>query len=285
MGKRRANNEGCITKRKDGKWMARIKVGRREDGEVKYSYMYANTQQAVIERMNDLKLSLNMGIDVVKGDITVEQWLKVWMEKYKQNLKPTTKTSYYNNIRLHINPFIGGVRLNKLETGQIQYMLEQAYNSKKNRTKTKNEKSTSLFFKVYSVINGAMKQAVKNKMVKNNPCDDIVFPPEERKEVRVFTLEEQRAFEMALTGETYRVLYMTYLYTGARLGELPALTWKDINFEMPYIDLNKKAVVVHDYYKEGKKTDYQVQDYLKSKSSKRKVYITNKLVDILKEEK
>ena len=124
--------------------MARIKVGRREDGEVKYSYMYANTQQAVIERMNDLKLSLNMGIDVVKGDITVEQWLKVWMEKYKQNLKPTTKTSYYNNIRLHINPFIGGVRLNKLETGQIQYMLEQAYNSKKNRTKTKNEKSTGL---------------------------------------------------------------------------------------------------------------------------------------------
>ena len=285
MGKRRANNEGCITKRKDGKWMARLKIGMEDNGKAKYSYMYANTQQAVIEKMNDLKLSLNMGIDVAKGDITVEQWLKVWMEKYKQNLKPTTKTSYYNNIRLHINPFIGGVRLNKLETGQIQYMLKQAYNSKKNRTKTKNEKSTSLFFKVYSVINGAMKQAVKNKMVKNNPCDDIVFPPEERKEVRVFTLEEQRAFEMALTGETYRVLYMTYLYTGARLGELPALTWKDINFDMSYIDLNKKAVVVHDYYKEGKKTDYQVQDYLKSKSSKRKVYITNKLVDILKEEK
>lgn len=140
--------------------MARIKVGRREDGEVKYSYMYANTQQAVIERMNDLKLSLNMGIDVVKGDITVEQWLKVWMEKYKQNLKPTTKTSYYNNIRLHINPFIGGVRLNKLETGQIQYMLEQAYNSKK-IVQRQRMKINLFIFKVYSVINGAMKQAVK----------------------------------------------------------------------------------------------------------------------------
>ena len=99
MGKRRANNEGCITKRKDGKWMARLKIGVEDNGKAKYSYMYANTQQAVIEKMNDLKLSLNMGIDVAKGDITVEQWLKVWMEKYKQNLKPTTKTSYYNKIK------------------------------------------------------------------------------------------------------------------------------------------------------------------------------------------
>lgn len=285
MAKRRANNEGCLTKRKDGKWMAKLKLGMQDNGKPKYKYLYADTQKEVLEKLNDLKMSLNMGVDVMKGNITVEQWLKVWMEKYKQNLKPTTKTSYYNNIRLHINPFIGGVRLNDLKTGQIQYMLNQAYNSKINRTKTKNRKSTSLFFKVYTVIHGALKQAVRNKMIKNNPCDDIIFPSEEAKEVSVYTLAEQKAFEQALEGETYKVLYMTYLYTGARLGELPALTWKDVNLDMPYIDLNKKVVVVHDYYSEGKKTECQVQDYLKSRTSKRKVYITEKLVNLLKEEK
>ena len=199
------------------------------------------------------------------------------MEKYKKKLRPTTKTSYYNNIRIHIDPYIGGVLLNKLEAGQVQFMLDKSYNN--------GENSISLFEKVHNVLNGALKQAVKNKMIKSNPCEDIAFPEDNTKTMTVFTVEEQKAFIKNLEGEQYKVLFMCYLYTGARLGELPALTWKDVNFDKRYIDINKKVAVIHDYYAEGKKTELQVQDYCKSKSSKRKIYITTMLLELLKQHK
>lgn len=285
MAKRRANNEGGLSKRKDGKWVASLKVGMGNDGKPKYRYLYGKTQKEALQKLTELKITLNMGVDIAQGDITVEEWLKVWMATYKKKLKPTTKTSYDNNIRLHINPRIGHMRLNKLQTGHIQDMLDYAYCSKINRTKTKEKKSYSLFLKVYTVIDGALEQAVKNDMLKKNPCKGVVFPPEDEKSISVFSKEEQKAFVDALDGELYEVLFRTYLQTGARLGELPALTWKDVNFDVPYIDLNKKAVVVHDYYAKGKKTQVQVQPYLKTKSSFRQVYITEGLVNILREEK
>lgn len=63
------------------------------------------------------------------------------------------------------------------------------------------KKSISLFIKVLNVLNGALKQAVKNKMIKRNPCEDIVYPANNTKEIRCYTLQEQKAFENALERE------------------------------------------------------------------------------------
>ena len=276
MAKRRANNEGSVTKRKDGRWLASLKVGIGDNGKSRYKYIYADSQKEAIQKLENLKASLNLGIKVSTGEITVSEWLSTWMQKYKQSLKPATKTSYYNNIRIHINPYIGGVKLNKLQTGQIQHMLDTAYAG--------GTKSLSLFVKIYNVLNCAMKQAVKNKMLKENPCEGIIFPEDNAKVKDSFTVDEQKRFVEALDGEQYKVLFLTYLYTGARLGELPALTWRDINFDKQYIDINKKSIVVHDYYaEEGKKVWIEVQNYCKSKSSIRKIYITKNLVETLKD--
>ncbi len=135
-----------------------------------------------------------------------------------------------------------------------------------------------------AVIHAEGKQAVKNKMIKENPCEGIEFPEDNTKVKDSFTMAEQKRFIDALDGEQYKALFLSYLYTGARLGELPALTWKDVDFENQFIDINKKSIVVHDYYaEEGKKARNEVQNYCKSKSSVRKIYITKKLLEILKE--
>ena len=276
MSKRRANNEGSITKRKNGTWMASLKIGIGANGRPKYKYMYADTQKEALKRLDDLKISLNMGISVENGEITVLKWCNIWMERYKNKLRATTKSGYNNAIRLHIAPRLGGIKINKLKTGEVQQLIDDTYKN--------GENSISLVIKVYNVLNGAMKQAVKNKMIKNNPCEDVVFPADNTKKRYVFTVDEQKRFIKALEGEQYRILFICYLYTGARLGELPALTWKDVNFDDRYIDINKKVVIIHDYYSD-KKTELQVQDYCKTKSSIRKIYITSKLIENLKEHK
>ena len=94
MAKRRANKEGSITKRKDGKWLAIFKVGTQENGKPKNKYIYGNSQREVLQKLEELKISMNMGIQSEREDITVSQCCKIWLEQYKKELKPTTLVSY-----------------------------------------------------------------------------------------------------------------------------------------------------------------------------------------------
>ena len=68
-----------------------------------------------------------------------------------------------------------------------------------------------------------------------------------------------------------------------RMGEGIPLTWEDIDLEKRTIRVNKKAIVCHDYTSHS--APQVVQDFCKTKSSKRRVIITPGLVGVLREHK
>ena len=158
-----------------------------------------------------------------------------------------------------------------LETQEIQMMLNKC------------NKSVSLFEKNYSIINGALKRAEAMHMIPYNPCIGLYFPKRKKKEMRVLTEEEQQKFIDTLEGEYYRPMFLTYLYTGMRIGEGIPLRWKDINLDKRTIRVNKKAIVAHDFNSHSAKQ--VVQDFCKSESSTRTIVITAGLVAILAEHK
>ena len=120
-------------------------------------------------------------------------------------------------------------------------------------------------------------------MLPRNPCKGVAFPKDDKGDMRVLTQEEQQRFIAALDGEYYKVMLLTYLYTGMRMGECIPLQWKDIDLSKRTIRVNKKAIVRHDYATHSAKQE--VQDFCKTKSSKRTVAITAGLTAILSEYK
>ena len=68
-----------------------------------------------------------------------------------------------------------------------------------------------------------------------------------------------------------------------RIGEGIPLQWKDIDLEKRTLRVNKKAIVAHDYNKH--EAVQVVQDFCKTKSSKRTIAITAGLVAVLREHK
>ena len=270
---KRANGEGSIRKRKDGKWLVTFPTGLyKENGKREYLYFYFNSQASAVRELQRLQSEKAMGVCHSKSAVKTGDWIETWIEKHKApKLAPSTLTSYRNNFRVHIKPYVGEVALKELTTYHIQKMLDSMGGS------------LSLFVKVYNVIHGALEKAVELGMIPRNPCKGVAFPAEDKEDMRVLTQEEQQRFIEALDGEYYRVMLLTYLYTGMRAGECIPLQWKDVDLSKRTIRVNKKAILHHDFSKHSAKQE--VQDFYKTKSSKRTVAITAGLAAILAEHK
>lgn len=270
---KRANGEGNIRKRKDGRWLLTMPTGLfKENGKPEYIYKYTDTQAEAVAEQKRLLAEKGMGVSHGKGTVKTGDWLEEWVEKHKApKLAPATLTSYRNNLRLHIKPAIGEIALKDLTSYHLQRMLDNIGGS------------VSTFVKNYNIVHGALEKAVDLGMIARNPCKGVTFPKEEDKDMRVLTKEEQKKLIAALEGEYYRPMILTYLYTGLRMGEGIPLRWSDIDLVKRTIRVNKKAIVRHDYSKHEAKQE--VQNFCKTKSSKRTVMFTAGLAVVLAEHK
>ena len=81
MPKRRANGEGNIRKRKDGRWEGRYTVGHDpETGKAIIKNVLGKTQTEVKEKLKRA-IEENVGIDYGRAKTyTVGNWLEVWYE-------------------------------------------------------------------------------------------------------------------------------------------------------------------------------------------------------------
>src|SRR5438045_1615773 len=105
---RRANGEGSIYLRKDGRWTAAISVyGRR------YA-VYGKTRREVAEKLVQFQRGSQAGQLVEPAKLTVSEYLTTWLEVTKPTLRPTSWASYEELARVHVVPALGGLRLQAL---------------------------------------------------------------------------------------------------------------------------------------------------------------------------
>ena len=108
MPKRRANGEGNIRKRKDGRWEGRYTVGHDpETGKAIIKNVLGKTQTEVKEKLKKA-IEENVGIDYGRTKTyTVGSWLEVWLENYaKIKLRPSTFKTSQGFLKNHIKPQI-----------------------------------------------------------------------------------------------------------------------------------------------------------------------------------
>ena len=91
MAKKRANGEGNIRKRKDGRWEGRYTAGYdSETGKRIIKNVLGKTQAEVKEKLAQAQQETS-GLDVGRSeDYTVATWLRSWYELYaKPNVRPS----------------------------------------------------------------------------------------------------------------------------------------------------------------------------------------------------
>lgn len=216
---RNGNNEGTITQRKDGRWMARVTVGYRDGRQVRKS-IYGATRRKVAKAMTDALTELAAGRPLPSGDLTVGAWLDTWLEEYqKPSVRPATYRSYEGIVRIHLKPALGSMKLIKLQAPHLQHLLNNT------------PRSPRTLDLIRITLHAALKQAMREGHVGQNIAEFVHRPKGSQEEMRVLSIEEMTAFLEAAKAERLEPLLVFALGTGLRAGELLGLQWQDADLQ------------------------------------------------------
>ena len=247
MPKRRANGEGNIRKRKDGRWEGRYTAGYDANGKVITKNVLGKTQAEVKDKLR-AAIEDSKKLDPVKaGSYTLEQWLRLWYSVYiEPQVRYSTKEFYHNAIDHHIIPKLGSVKLEKLTMLQIQQFYNELLKSgrvqKKNQPELKDHGlSPRMVQCVHVVLNKALEHAVEEKLILTNPAKKCKIPKNTRKEMNI--LPEALIGQYLSAAKEHGILAPMYLEltTGLRCGELLALRWEDLDVQSRTLSINKSV--------------------------------------------
>lgn len=223
--KKKANGEGSIRKRPDGVWEGRFYV----DGKRKSVYGSTKTEarKLLTRAMNDVDNDSYMD----ETNMTVAQWLDTWLNDYVQ-VRPSTWKRYELDIRRHINPVLGKIKLKELTAMQVQRL----YSSRKDTMTPKS------IYNLHGVLHNALKVAVNMDLIRQNVTDKCILPKVTQAEMYPLVDEDTVAFIKAIETEAFRDLFLFDMFTGLREGEVVGLTWDCIDFSKNTIRVYRQLV-------------------------------------------
>jgi len=236
----------------------RQKVDGRYEGRFRYeSQDYCVTDRSLIKckkMFNDLKYEVEHGIFAKQENITVDRWFQTWIDEYKKpSVKKGTITVYEEHYQCYVMKGFGLKKLKDIRPEHIQKLYNDMHRAGYSRNTIE---LTAV------VLSGMYKQAVKNKVIKENPVPFATLPRcEVAKERRVMTVNEQKIF-MEYVKKSYLVdICELALSTGMRSGELRGLRWKDIDFKNKLIHINNSLNFNNnEYYLDTPKTTTSKRD-------------------------
>lgn len=219
MAKRRGHHEGSITKRSDGRWMARVTL---PDGSRRA--LYARTREEAARKLAQALQQVNTGGFVPRpGRRTVGDLLEAWLEAKRGRVRPSTFVSYSFVVRSYLLPQLGSVRLAALDSSAVERALSSMLAS---------GLSPRTCSYALTLLRQACKAGVRWGWLSSNPAQ-LAEPPKGSRHVERRFLDEHEAKRLlAAAGESsLGPLFAFLLGTGARLGEALALTWEDVDLE------------------------------------------------------
>lgn len=191
----------------------------------------APTRKELEAKVAEVRHKVNQGAYVNDSRLTVDGFiLDHWLPATAQSVKPSTLASYEQNIRKHIVPALGDVRLVRLTAPQVQSF----YNAK-----IEEGMSPTTVRMLHAVLHNALKQAERWGFVARNVCTLVDPPKAKSTETVTWTADQAARFIRATSDDELGVLWQLAIVTGMRRGEVLGLRWSDVDWRRGQIAIRR----------------------------------------------
>ena len=282
MAKKRANGEGSIRKRKDGRWEGRYTAGHDpETGRAIYKNVLGRTQAEVKEKLKTA-IKETQALDQTKvGKYTVGEWMEVWFEDYaKIKVRPSSHQTYRGYIDNHIKTNIGDIPLEKLTSLDLQKLYKKLLTKGRvDRLEAKGQPkglSAKTVRNIHQILSSALKLAQEQRIILTNPAEGCALPKVEHREMKTLPVDQLQSFLREARESGVFELYYLELATGLRRGELLGLKWEDIDLERGDLRVRRQISRIN-----GEITEAP----LKTKNAYRTLPLAEDTVSVLKEQR
>jgi integrase len=248
----------------------------RKDGRAAASAMYegkritkyGKTKTEAMQKLDAYLADLRSGKVIVGPRQTVEQYLTNWLEISRRlKIEPTTLTNYRAIIRIHLSPVFGHLQLSQLTADHVQSLYAEKLDA---------GYAAGTIANIHDVLNSALKDAVAREILARNVCAYVTIPKQKQRDPYVLTIDQCKVLVNAARGRRLWFLILMALTTGARVGELLALHWSDI-------DLNGLRVSIRRSLAQHKGKGL-IEKEPKTKSGVRKAILAQVVVEAIPEQ-
>lgn len=204
-----------------------------------YRDIYGNIKQKKSKKFStkdeatkeEAKFLLTVGEGKGKS-LTFDDIYNEYIEKKKDYVRPQTILRK-NNLYKYINKYLGDVKISNLTLEKYE-----KFKSELNKLPIGTDYKNTIHKLVITLINYSDTfYDVNNKIPKLS--GGFKDPFKQKKEMDFFTPSEFKQFCTAITDDFWLTLFNVLFCCGLRQGELQALNWNDIDFDLGTISVNK----------------------------------------------
>lgn len=246
MAKKRANGEGSIRKRSDGRWEGRYTAGYHPETGKRIIKNVLGKTQAECKAKLSAALESVKGIDVSRADeYTVATWLRSWYDIYaKPNIRVATADRYHLMVEQYTIPRIGNIKLTKLTAHDLQKLYKELMENGRIDRKSGHGNpglSSTTVRSLHLMLHNAFERAVKERLIPRNPTEDCIAPRVQKIEMQILPPEHIKDYLDAADRRGLLPMFYLELVTGLRKGEITALLWSDLDAKNKTISVSKQA--------------------------------------------
>jgi integrase len=250
MSRRRANGEGTISPRKDGRYEVKAYV-LTTSGQLERKSVYARSYDEARKKLTELLSQSDHGIPVASASWTVTEYLNYWLQHIvKEERRPKTYQGYESVVRLHLIPALGKKRLAKLTAREIRAFITGVREAcqcckhgddakrdtpqccaKKPKECCQRRMSARMVQSIHAVLRNALECAMREEVIPRNVAKLVKVSTPRYKVNRGLTTTQAKSVLRAAVDHRLYTLYVLALYLGLRRGELLGLRWTDIDLD------------------------------------------------------
>ncbi len=218
MGRR----EGQVRKRGPKAWLVSVFTGRDVNGKRQYvTETVKGTKKQAEEKLRGLLEKHTRGKLARPDKRSVGEYLDWWLENVaKVRVRASTLASYTAIVETYLKPDLDSTRLDKLTPLQVQALV---------RGLSERGLSARTVRYASAILGGALRYAVKHRLLVWNPTDDVELPRERRRELQVPAEAGRSRLLEELQADALWPLWCVMVTTGLRPGEALGLRWTDLD--------------------------------------------------------